>query len=92
MRKFSAVGVLSFVVLLAAARSARAADELPAGVAKQDNATTGKNEVAKEGFGSAKKDDPKEKDATELAFTAGGLFSAGNSRSLAVTARIDHRL
>jgi putative salt-induced outer membrane protein len=86
--------VAATAAALAAARPARAADEaLPAGVAKQDAATTGKAEVAKSGFGSATKADPeKDKDATELALAAGGLFSAGNSRSLAVTGRVDYRL
>lgn len=89
-----ACGLGSVALLVSVARPARAADGvLPAGVAKQDAASTGQNEIAKGGFGSATKPDKeKEKNATELSFTAGGLFAAGNARSLAVTGRIDHRL
>ncbi len=75
--------------------------QLPAGIAfaqtkgisEQAAATTGKTDVAKEGF--AKADAPpaddaekakKSKDATELSINAGGLFSTGNAKALSLTA------
>jgi len=62
-----------------------AADDAPAGVMKQDAATSGKADVATEGFATAaaKKDDAD--DATEAKIQGGGLSASGNSRSLALT-------
>jgi putative salt-induced outer membrane protein len=47
--------------------------------------SSGKTDVAKEGFSTAEKAE-KKKGITEVSFNAGGLFAAGNSRSAAVTA------
>src|SRR6185369_4316892 len=53
---------------------------------KTTKASEGKTDVATSGFEKADKDKPDSKDATELEISAGGLASAGNSRSLAATA------
>lgn len=70
--------------LAALAASATAAAQ-PAGLMKQDAATSGKTDVAAEGFQAAEKDQEDAKDATEAKLLAGGLMSTGNSRSLAAT-------
>ena len=61
-----------------------AAAQAPSGVMKQDAATSGKADVASEGFATAV-DDKKKDDATEAKIQAGALGSSGNSRSLALT-------
>ena len=78
---FCAFSALSAVFFLA--RPSRA-DGLPDSQLKQDNASSGSTDVATSGFEKA--DKPKDdKDATELQLSAGGLASAGNSKSIAVT-------
>ncbi len=54
----------------------------------------GKTDVVKEGFQKAAEDKEEErkKKVSELAFNIGGLFTAGNSRSSAVTVGIKSRL
>jgi putative salt-induced outer membrane protein len=54
---------------------------------KQDAASSGKTDVAAKGFASAAEleDEEKAKDATEVKLSAGGLFTAGNSRNSAIT-------
>jgi len=56
--------------------------------------TGGKTDVVKEGFQKAAEDKEEErkKAVSELAFNLGGLFTAGNSRSAAVTAGVKSRL
>ena len=56
--------------------------------------TGGKTDVAKEGFQKTADDkkDEREKGVTELAFNLGGLFTAGKSRSAAVTAGVKSRI
>jgi putative salt-induced outer membrane protein len=63
------------------------AEEVPAGVMKQDAASTGATDVAGGGtFEAVQKPDPaKEKDATEAQILGGGMQATGNSRSLALT-------
>ena len=61
-----------------------AAAQTPAGVMKQDAATSGKADVASEGFATAVEDKNKD-DATEAKIQAGALGASGNSRSLALT-------
>lgn len=65
--------------------SLASAQDAPTGVMKQDAATSGKVDVASEGFATAaaKKDDAN--DATEAKIQAGGLSASGNARSLAIT-------
>jgi len=63
------------------------ADEpLPDSLVKNSKATEGSTDVATSGFEKADKAKPDAKDATELEISAGGLASAGNSRSIAATA------
>ncbi len=66
-------------------RPSRAADPLPDSLVKSDQASTGSTDVATSGFEKSEKPADDAKDATELQLSAGGLASAGNSRSLAAT-------
>jgi putative salt-induced outer membrane protein YdiY len=66
-------------------RPSRAADPLPDSLVKSSQATSGSTDVATSGFEKADKPADDAKDATELQISAGGLASAGNSRSLAAT-------
>ena len=59
---------------------------LPSSLVKSTNASEGKTEVATAGFEKTDRAKPDDKDATELDVSAGGLASAGNSRSIAATA------
>ena len=61
------------------------AQSAPAGVMKQDAATSGKAAVASEGFATAVAKKDSANDATEAKIQAGGLSASGNSRSLALT-------
>src|SRR4051794_23558197 len=71
---------------LCASRVSRADDApLPDSLVKQDQASTGSTDVATSGFEQAEKL-AEAKDASELQLSAGGLASAGNSRSIAATA------
>lgn len=63
----------------------------PAGVMKQDSATSGKTDVATEGFATAAANGDAPTDATEVKVQAGGLSASGNSRSLALTATASGR-
>jgi putative salt-induced outer membrane protein len=60
------------------------------GVMKQEAATSGKTDVASEGFATSTKDDHKD-DATEAKIQGGGLAASGNSRSLALTSQASVR-
>jgi len=55
------------------------------GLMKQDAATSGKTDVASEGFQTVTKEEAESKDATEAKLSAGALLTTGNSRSLAAT-------
>lgn len=66
---------------------------LPTETVKASAATTGKTDVAKSGFATGAlpgADDPKH--ATEASIQAGGLFSAGNARTIALTTAGKFRL
>jgi putative salt-induced outer membrane protein len=56
--------------------------------------TSGKTDVVKEGFQKQAddKEEERKKGVTELAFNLGGLFTAGNSRSAALTAGVKSRV
>ncbi|MEO8905811.1 MAG: DUF481 domain-containing protein, partial [Polyangiaceae bacterium] len=58
--------------------------QAPAGTMKQDAATSGKTDVASDGFASAA-DNKHADDSTEAKIQAGALGASGNSRSLALT-------
>ncbi|MEO7034836.1 MAG: DUF481 domain-containing protein [Polyangiaceae bacterium] len=61
------------------------ADPLPDSLIKADQASSGSTDVATSGFEKGEKPAADAKDATDLQLAAGGLASAGNSRSLAAT-------
>jgi len=86
-RNLGILAALFSVVAVTSSRSAQAADApLPAETLKAQTATTGKTDVAKGGFATGalpSDEDPRE--ATEASIGAGGLFSSGNSRTVAVT-------
>ena len=86
MKRHLSVASCFLALTLQAAGSARA-DDLPAGVMKTQQATKGTESVATSGFEAkaAKPDDATSKDAMELKLSAGGLVSAGNARSTAIT-------
>ena len=76
--------VFAGAIALVTLPSAALAQSTPAGVMKQDSATSGKTDVASDGFATAaKKADAN--DVTEAKIQAGGLSASGNSRSLALT-------
>ncbi len=81
--RFCVLSALSAGLFLS--RVSRADDQpLPDSLVKQDQASTGSTDVATSGFEKVEK--PADaKDATELQLSAGGLASAGNSRSIAAT-------
>lgn len=86
--KRAGIGFMAAALISSAAQSARAEDAttLPTGTLKGSAASTGKTDVAKGGFAAGAlpaEDDPKQ--ATEVAIAAGGLFSSGNARTVAVT-------
>ena len=80
----------AFGVVVLTAPLAHAQDLAP-GLQKRDAATSAKEDVATAGFEAAQKlaDD---KDATELKLSAGGLFTGGNSESIAATSSAKFRL
>lgn len=86
-RNLGILAALFSVVAVTSSRSAQADDAaLPSETLKAQTATTGKNDVAKGGFATGampSNDDPT--DATEASLGAGGLFSSGNARTVAVT-------
>ena len=90
--RFCALAFLSAGLFLS--RTSHADDALPDSLVKPSNASSGNTDVATSGFEKAEKPpDPKTaKDATELQLSAGGLASAGNSRSIAATSAGKFRL
>ena len=85
---FCALSILSAGLSLTARSSADT--PLPDSLVKSSKATEGSTDVATSGFETADKWDSK--DATELEISAGGLASAGNSRSIAATSAGKFRL
>ena len=87
-RNIGILAALFSVVAVTSSRSAHADDApLPAETLKAQTVTKGNTEVAKGGFAAAAPlptdEDPRE--ATEASLGAGGLFSSGNARQVAVT-------
>jgi len=80
----------TFAALAVVAPSFASADDVPAGLRKSTNATSGTTDVAKGGFAAApeqeKEEKEKPKDFVRGDLTLGGLVSAGNARSAAFTA------
>ena len=85
-------GTLSLVAALLLSSTPSRADDLPASLVKSTQATSGSTDVATSGFEKVEKAAAAAKDATELQLSAGGLASAGNSRSLAATSAGKFRL
>lgn len=79
----------TFVVTAFASADARAQPQtpaLPSETVKPKTETTGKTDIAKGGFATSEapaEDDPKE--VTDLSIAGGGLLSAGNARTIALT-------
>lgn len=87
-RNLGTLAALFSVVAVTSSRSAQAEDAaaLPSETLKAQTATTGKTDVAKGGFATgALPSDEDATQATEASIGAGGLFSSGNSRTVAVT-------
>jgi len=80
------------VTALSVSAHGRADEPLPDSLVKSSKATEGSTNVATSGFEKADKAKPDSKDATELEISAGGLASAGNSRSIAATSAGKFRL
>jgi len=95
-RHATLAGLAAFAVTAAAATDASAQSApatIPAETVKANTATKGSTEIAKGGFVSSeapKDDDPRT--ATDLSVAAGGLFSAGNARTIALTSNAKLRL
>jgi putative salt-induced outer membrane protein YdiY len=83
--KFYSCALLLLSAGILLSRPSRAADPLPDSLVKSSQATSGSTNVATSGFEKADKPADEAKDATELQLSAGGLASAGNSRSMAAT-------
>jgi putative salt-induced outer membrane protein len=81
------IGFLAAALVSSSAATAQAqSTTIPSETLKAQTATTGKTDVAKGGFaagGLPAEGDPRE--ATEASISAGGLFSSGNARTVAVT-------
>ena len=83
-RRFAfTISLLAALPFLTTARWASA--QVPESLMDQERASTGKTEITGAGF--EKRAEPPEpgKDTTEAKVAAGGLFAAGNTRSMAVT-------
>ena len=87
----TALPILSVGLLLSRPSLADSAP-LPDSLVKSDQASSGSTDVATSGFEKGEKPAADAKDATELQVAAGGLSSAGNSRSLAATTSGKFRL
>jgi putative salt-induced outer membrane protein YdiY len=81
MKQALALLAYAFVVSFSTLSSAQ---DRPGGLLKRESVSTGKTEVASEGF-EARGAASESKDATELALNAGAFLAAGNSRSVAAT-------
>jgi putative salt-induced outer membrane protein len=79
---------LSLALPLLATSVARAQ---PAELEARKNVSSGATEVAAEGFKKAEAPPEESKDATDLKLAAGGLLTAGNTRTIALTSSADFR-
>lgn len=84
-------GIVAAVAGIVLATPAAFAQDLAPGLQKKDAASGGKEDVATAGFEAAQKP-AEDKDATELKLSAGGLFTGGNSESIAATSAAKFRL
>ncbi len=84
-------GIAAAVGGIVLAAPAAFAQDLAPGLQKKDAASGGKEDVASAGFEAAQKP-AEDKDATELKLSAGGLFTGGNSESIAATSAAKFRM
>ena len=86
-RAKASIGWLVVLLVTSATHSAFADDApaMPAETIKAKTATTGSNDVAKGGFAAGAKIDDDERQVTMASIAAGGLFSSGNAKTVAVT-------
>lgn len=83
---------LAFSASLVSLLSTAAQAQTPAGIATQQQASSGATNVAKEGFEAATTNEGEEKDTTSFRVMAGGLWTQGNTETLALTGSADFRL
>jgi putative salt-induced outer membrane protein len=93
-RSHSRIGLLAALGIVLTASEARADDTtMPSETVKAQTATKGSTDIAKGGFVATerpKDDDPSH--ATSFDVAAGGLFTSGNSRTIALTSSAKLRL
>jgi putative salt-induced outer membrane protein len=92
-RRTSLAFVAASSLLLAAPQAAAQETTMPSETLKGAPATKGTTDIAKGGFVTSTRpadEDPTE--ATELSLALGGLFTAGNSRTIALTSAAKFRL
>lgn len=89
--KRSRLGLVVALPLLLVSRRTPAAEDLPGSLLSHEAASAGREDVATGGFETAAEREAAD-DTTELKVTGGGLFTGGNSESLAVTTSTRFRL
>lgn len=92
MKGFTVWNVSLGVVAVVIGTATRASAQSPEGLMKQDPASKGSTDVAKEGFEKTAERPKEVTDATELKISAGGLLATGNSRTMAFTGAGNFRL
>jgi len=86
MKRILSIGVASGLVAVAASANAQTTPTIPSETVKAQTATKGTTDIAKSGFATGAApaaDEPSQ--ATDAAIAAGGLFSSGNARTIALT-------
>jgi len=78
-------GLAAAAIISVSAQAHAQEDTVASGIASRDAASGGATDVAHSGFEAAEVAPEEDKNARELSLSLGGLASAGNSRSLAVT-------
>ena len=82
--------VASTTAALCLAVAARASAQAPQGLAMQAPASSGRTDVAQEGFQPVALAPAEDNDITSLKISAGGFVSRGNARTIAATAALDY--
>ena len=75
----------ALVVLLTFTAVATGWAQTPEGLLSQDAASSGTTDVAKDGFEAPTEPPPEPEDSEEASVAGGGLFTAGNTRSMSIT-------
>jgi putative salt-induced outer membrane protein len=91
--RLTVVGLAVASISLIAATAAAQDNTLPSETLKAQTATKGNTDVAKSGFatgGMPKDEDPTH--ITEASISAGGLFSSGNARAVALTSAAKYKM